>query len=596
MKRIGALGLITGLLLGLVTSVSQAATGTLQQYFPDPALARAVLQKMSLEKVDWKPTAVNLGTVTSQQLASIKGTLDLSGAGITSLAGINALTGLETLDIGDNNISSIAVNTFSGMYGLRNLYFTDSITGKCNPLTTLPIGVFNDLQQLTYLNMRHCSFSSLPSTLLASLTGLQEFHFSNTPLSTLPAGFLDYNTSLRALYLDFVEGWPGSRLTSLPSTLLAKLPQLQILNISHNLIESLPSNFFDGNPLLTEVQVDGQTVFDGLPAAGSKSRELAVQLSYPSANLMQVTGYPKYGAELGITPNAYPLDTRATAEYQWYVSSNATGANATAIVGADTSTYSPTLTDVGNYVFVSLTYRSAWEPAQLGIKLYSTPVKITGLAFAAAPVPAISGSVRVGQTVSVSPGAWDPAPTFSYRWLRNGKAITGATNATYTVKAADLGKKLSVRIAGNYPGYNGATRVSNAKLVAVGKITKGTVKLSGTASPGHTLKLKLSGFTSGVKYTVTWYRGSTKLKGSSLSHKVTTSDRGHSVYAKVTFTKTAYQSLTVKSNSKAIPKPKAVKKTTTTTKKTTTTTKKKSSSTSTSTQKTEPACKEARCS
>jgi hypothetical protein len=45
-----------------------------------------------------------------------------------------------------------------------------------------------------------------------------------------------------------------------------------------------------------------------------------------------------------------------------------------------------------------------------------------------------------GQTLDCDPDAaqWEGSPSFSYQWYRNGAAIAGATEPTYTVQAADL--------------------------------------------------------------------------------------------------------------------------------------------------------------
>ncbi len=46
--------------------------------------------------------------------------------------------------------------------------------------------------------------------------------------------------------------------------------------------------------------------------------------------------------------------------------------------------------------------------------------------------PVVSGTPAVGQTLSCSTGAWtgEPAPTYTYAWLRNGAAIPGASAST----------------------------------------------------------------------------------------------------------------------------------------------------------------------
>src|SRR5947199_189779 len=71
-------------------------------------------------------------------------------------------------------------------------------------------------------------------------------------------------------------------------------------------------------------------------------------------------------------------------------------------------------------------------------------------ATAAAPanttLPAISGTAKVGATLTTSDGMWSNSPTsFAYQWLRcngGGKqcvSIAGATLKTYVLVAADAG-------------------------------------------------------------------------------------------------------------------------------------------------------------
>ena len=45
--------------------------------------------------------------------------------------------------------------------------------------------------------------------------------------------------------------------------------------------------------------------------------------------------------------------------------------------------------------------------------------------------PTITGTARVGETLTASAGAWSPVGVaFQYRWLRNGRAISGARSTT----------------------------------------------------------------------------------------------------------------------------------------------------------------------
>ena len=70
---------------------------------------------------------------------------------------------------------------------------------------------------------------------------------------------------------------------------------------------------------------------------------------------------------------------------------------------------------------------------------------------AVAPVntarPTVSGVAQVGRRLSARPGTWDQAGlTFRHQWLRDGRAISGATSATYIARGADVGHRLSVKV------------------------------------------------------------------------------------------------------------------------------------------------------
>ncbi len=79
--------------------------------------------------------------------------------------------------------------------------------------------------------------------------------------------------------------------------------------------------------------------------------------------------------------------------------------------------------------------------------------------------PAVSGSARVGRTLTAKPGSWTPRPTaLGYQWLRNGKAVRGATKASYVVSRADVGRKLAVRVTARSSG--GSTTATSAAVTA----------------------------------------------------------------------------------------------------------------------------------
>ena len=92
------------------------------------------------------------------------------------------------------------------------------------------------------------------------------------------------------------------------------------------------------------------------------------------------------------------------------------------------------------------------ERATVAIGFRDTPLEFTTL-----PTPAIVGATHYGTTLSVAgvtADDWMPrAQGVRYEWLRNGRAILGATRSTYRLESEDIGRTISVRVTGLRTGY-----------------------------------------------------------------------------------------------------------------------------------------------
>lgn len=66
--------------------------------------------------------------------------------------------------------------------------------------------------------------------------------------------------------------------------------------------------------------------------------------------------------------------------------------------------------------------------------------------------PKITGQGKVGATLKVSAGSWDPAPdATTYAWKVGSKTV--GTGSSYKVKASDRGKTISVTVTATKDGY-----------------------------------------------------------------------------------------------------------------------------------------------
>lgn len=70
----------------------------------------------------------------------------------------------------------------------------------------------------------------------------------------------------------------------------------------------------------------------------------------------------------------------------------------------------------------------------------------------------VVGSWKVGGTVTAKTGSWNTSGiTFSYKWSRDGKSISGATKATYKTTSKDVGERLTVTVTAKKSGSTSGT-------------------------------------------------------------------------------------------------------------------------------------------
>jgi hypothetical protein len=125
--------------------------------------------------------------------------------------------------------------------------------------------------------------------------------------------------------------------------------------------------------------------------------------------------------------------------------------NGVPIIGATGSSYLLGAADVGAQITVQLT---ASRAGYTTVEVMSLPTEtILAAPFATAPVPTISGTVKVGQRLTSIPGTWSPSASFTYAWKRDGVAVPGAIGGGYTLTAADLGRRMTVELTGSRAGY-----------------------------------------------------------------------------------------------------------------------------------------------
>jgi hypothetical protein len=76
--------------------------------------------------------------------------------------------------------------------------------------------------------------------------------------------------------------------------------------------------------------------------------------------------------------------------------------------------------------------------------------------------PVVSGFILENATLSTTNGTWDNTPTsYTYQWKSDGSSIVGATSATYTLTAGEVGTVITCAVTATNAGGD-ATQASNA--------------------------------------------------------------------------------------------------------------------------------------
>jgi hypothetical protein len=99
-------------------------------------------------------------------------------------------------------------------------------------------------------------------------------------------------------------------------------------------------------------------------------------------------------------------------------------------------------------------------------------------------LPSVSGSTVQDQSLSAVAGSWTGAPPirYAYQWQRDGSAITGATSASYTLAASDVGHRVAVTVAASNVG--GATTATSGYTPPIAARHEPSPELTPTPEPG----------------------------------------------------------------------------------------------------------------
>jgi hypothetical protein len=142
--------------------------------------------------------------------------------------------------------------------------------------------------------------------------------------------------------------------------------------------------------------------------------------------------------------------------YQWL-------ANGAAIPGATHPTYHIPPSLLGRQLQVKIT---ATRTGYMTRTVTSVKVTVAKGVFTVIVRPHLSGTTKVGATLHVTSGAWNPTATVTFQWLANNTPIAHATGHTLLLTSALRGKYISVVVTVRRPAY-----VTTTRHLSAGRIT-----------------------------------------------------------------------------------------------------------------------------
>lgn len=267
----------------------------------------------------------------------------------------------------------------------------------------------------------------------------------------------------------------------------------------------------NGSPVVT-IQVTNQTTgyldtytssYPAIVPPGTPDEPPATPHSFTKVYTPTISGSAKVGKAL--TAKVKTWSPKASMKYQWL-------RNGSPITGATKSTYKLAAADLGATISVKVT---GTKSGYTSVSKTSASTKVVVKGSLARGKASVSGTRRVGRTLTAKTSKWSSGVEYHYQWYRNSTAIVDATAKTYVLIPSDRGKRMKVRVWTTKDGYSQSSSRTSAKTskVKYGYLSKVTPTISGSAVVGEVLTA-----TSGTwkpnttTFTYQWYKVNAKGK------------------------------------------------------------------------------------
>ena len=220
-----------------------------------------------------------------------------------------------------------------------------------------------------------------------------------------------------------------------------------------------------------------------------------------------ILGNVVVGQTLQVTDGTWSSSYQTSFTYQWRQ-------NGYVITGANSPSYTLANSDLGTTITVTVTASTT-----LGSAGVTTAGRGPVAALGYTVLPVISGTARVGSTISTSDGTWIGTPdSITYQWQSSSDGniwslIAGATNSSYTLAPTDAGLYIRAQVFGNKTVSSTAYKYT-AVTAATGQVPALTVlntsqpTITGSWTVGSTLSATTGSWSSTGTISYQWQSSS----------------------------------------------------------------------------------------
>ncbi|HJV26017.1 MAG TPA: hypothetical protein VJ673_10020 [Aromatoleum sp.] len=229
---------------------------------------------------------------------------------------------------------------------------------------------------------------------------------------------------------------------------------------------------------IQEIQFGDGTVWD----AEEISFTAVMDVNDPPMGEVTISGNFVQGETLTVSNTLADVDGIGEIHYQW-------SSDGLAIGGATETTYTLSQNDVGKTISVAASYVDGFGANETVVSAPAYPV--ANLNDAPAGEVSILGDAVQGQALTAvhSLSDADGMGAVHYQWTVDGAVVTNATESTYTLTQADVGKNVAVTVS-YVDGFGTLESVAGTPTLPVANVNDlptGQVTIIGDAVQGQTL-------------------------------------------------------------------------------------------------------------